>query len=126
MEPDHAPTRTFGESEPYAALTEARSKGCPSHLWLQIAKALEEQSPADAIAVYQAQIEPIVRMTNNHAYDQAADLVRRIRDLMAHTGNSAVIAPYLDTFRKQHKAKRNFMQRLGGVAAEKAGPRKIR
>jgi len=105
------------ESDPRAALTEARSKGCPSHLWLQIAKALEEQSPADAIAIYQAQIEPIVRMTNNQAYDRAADLVRRIRDLLARTGKATDIAPYLDTLRQQHKAKRNFMQRLEGIAA---------
>lgn len=114
------------ESDPRAALTEARSKGCPSHLWLQIAKALEEQSPADAIAIYQAQIEPIVRMTNNHAYDEAAGIVRCIRDLMTRTGKGADFTPYLDTLRKQHKAKRNFMQRLEGVAAEKPGPRKAR
>ncbi|MGH8679788.1 MAG: SWIM zinc finger family protein [Burkholderiales bacterium] len=106
------------ESDPYAALTEARSKGCPGYLWLQIAKALDEQSPADAIAIYQAQIEPIVRMTNSHAYDQAADLVRRIRDLMTRTGKHPDFSPYLDVLRTQHKAKRNFMQRLDALAAE--------
>lgn len=56
-------------------------------------------------------------MTNNQAYDRAADLVRRIRDLMARTGKATDIAPYLDTLRTQHKAKRNFMQRREGIAA---------
>lgn len=104
------------EDDPRAALAEARANGCPDHLWLQIARALETGSPADSIAIYQRQIEPIVRMTNNQAYDHAADLVRRIRDLMARTGKSGEFAPYLDTLRTQYKAKRNFMERLNRIA----------
>ena len=100
------------EGDPRAALDVARASGCPGRLWLQLAKALEEQSPADAIGIYRNQIEPIVRMTNNNAYDEAADIVRRLRDLMASTGKGADFSPYLDTLRTQHKAKRNFMQRL--------------
>lgn len=103
------------EGDPRAALAEARASGFHGHLWLQIAKALEADSPADAIAIYRDQVEPIVRMTNNQAYDQATDIVRRIRDLMAGTGKGADFAPYLDTLRTQHKAKRNFMQRLDGI-----------
>ena len=53
-----------------------------------------------------------MRVTNNNAYDEAADIVHRIRDLMAGTGKGADFAPYLDTLRTQYKAKRNFMQRL--------------
>jgi uncharacterized Zn finger protein len=108
------------EGNPHAALEVARTSGCPGHLWLQIARALEEQSPADAIGIYQTQIEPIVRMTNNNAYDEAADIVRRIRDLKTGTGKGADFAPYLETLRTQHKAKRNFMQRLEAVATEPA------
>ena len=100
------------EGDPRAALAEARASGCPGYLWLHIAKALEADSPADAITIYQTQIEPIVRVTNNNAYDEAADIVHRIRDLMAGTGKGADFAPYLDTLRTQYKAKRNFMQRL--------------
>lgn len=104
------------EGDPRAALAEARASGCPGYLWLHIAKALEADSPTDAIGIYQTRIEPIVRMTNNNAYDEAADLVRRIRDLMTRIGESAEFAPYLDTLRTQHKAKRNFMQRLDRIA----------
>jgi hypothetical protein len=39
---------------------------------------------------------------------------------MASTGKGADFAPYLETLRTQHKAKRNFMQRLDAVAAEPA------
>ena len=108
------------EGDPRAALETARASGCPGHLWLHIAKALERDSPTDAIAIYRDQIEPIVRMTNNQAYDNAIDLLRRIRDLMARTGKGADFAPYLETLRTQYKAKRNFMQRMDAVAAEPA------
>lgn len=114
------------ERDPRAALTEARASGCPGYLWLHIAKALEADSPTDAIAIYRDQIEPIVHMTNNQAYDNATDLLRRIRDLMAATGKGADFAPYVETLRTQYKAKRNFMQRLDGVAAEKAAKRVTR
>ena len=103
------------EGDPRAALAQARASGCPGYLWLHIAKALEADSPADAITIYRDQIEPIVRMTNNQAYDNATDLLRRIRDLMARTGKGADFAPYVETLRTQHKAKRNFMQRLDGI-----------
>jgi len=114
------------EGDPRAALDQARAQGCAGHLWLQIAKALEEQGPTDAIAIYREQIEPIVRLTNNQAYDHAADLVRRIRDLMTPIRKCAEFAPYLDTLRTQHKAKRNFMLRLDAVATEKAAKQVIR
>lgn len=109
------------ESDPRAALEVARTSECPSHLWLRIARALEEPSPSDAIAIYQAQVEPIVQITNNNAYDEAAGIVRRIRDLMTSTGKGAEFAPYLDALRVQHKVKRNFIQRLDKIAKEKTG-----
>jgi len=37
------------------------------------------------------------------------------RPLMAGTGKGADFAPYLETLRTQHKAKRNFMRRLDGI-----------
>ncbi len=104
------------EGDPAAALAQARAGGCPTHLWLEIARALEADNPTDAITIYRDQIDPIVRLTNNDAYDQAADLLRRMRDLMARTGKQADFAPYLHALRKQHKAKRNFMQRLHGIS----------
>ncbi|MGH8727249.1 MAG: DUF6880 family protein [Burkholderiales bacterium] len=106
------------EGNPRAALEAARKTNCPAHLWLNVAKGLEAGSPDDAIAIYKDQIAPIVRLTNNQAYDDAAGVLRRIRDLMAHTGKAADFSAYLDSVRAQHKAKRNFMQRLDRLAVE--------
>ncbi|HZP93092.1 MAG TPA: SWIM zinc finger family protein [Burkholderiales bacterium] len=107
------------EGDPRAALEQARTGGCLGHLWLEIARALEADSPTDAIAIYRDQIGPIVRGTGNHAYDQAADLIRRMHDLMAATGRSEEFASCLATLRSEHKAKRHFIKRLEGIDLEK-------
>lgn len=111
------------ENDPLAALGEARAIGCGMHLWIRLGRALESSHPGEAIAIYQEQIGPIVNLTNNQAYDQAGDLLRRMRALMLRTGKSAEFGPYLDSLRLRHKAKRNFMRRLESVAAGKAGAR---
>lgn len=111
------------EDDPVAALREARASGCGTHLWLRLGKALESGHPDDAVAIYQEQIGPIVNLTNNQAYDQAVDLLRRMRALMVRTGKSAEFGLYLNSLRVRHKAKRNFMRRLESAAAEKAGAR---
>ncbi|MGH8718033.1 MAG: DUF6880 family protein [Burkholderiales bacterium] len=106
------------EGDPHAALEAARKTNCPSHLWLNVAKGLETGSPDDAIVIYKDQIEPIVRLTNNHAYDDAAGVLRRIRELMTRTGKAADFSAYLDSVRAQYKAKRNFVQRLDRLAVQ--------
>lgn len=113
------------EGDPRTALETARKTQCASRLWLQLAKALEDESPEDAIAIYKDQVEPIVRMTNNDAYDRATEIIRRVRDLMQRAGKSADFLDWLTTVRAQHKAKRNFIQRLDRlVSSIGAGPRK--
>ena len=109
------------EGDLVAALREARSNGCGTQQWLQLAKALETDHPVEAVAIYQERIGPIINLTNNQAYDQAAGLLRRISALMVRNGKSAGFGPYLDTLRVQYKAKRNFMQRLEVVAAARSG-----
>jgi len=114
------------EGAPKTALDQARATGCPVHLWLEIARALEKESAADAIAIYQEQIDPVVARTRDHAYDEATKLVQRVRDLLAGAGSSADFAPWLNAVRARHKAKRNFMKRLDRLAAEKMADGGIR
>lgn len=111
------------EGDAQAALDAARKTSCPVRLWLEVAKALEAESPKDAIAVYQAQVEPIVSLTNNDAYDDAAEIVGHVRKLMAKSDRNGTFRNWLDTLRAKHKAKRNFMKRLerfSTAAASKA------
>jgi uncharacterized Zn finger protein len=106
------------EGNPRAALENARAAGCGTYLWLQIAQALEADSPENAIAVYADQIDPIVKQTNNQAYDEAAEIVRRVRELTTRIGKGGEFAGWIDELRARHKAKRNFMQRLVRIAGE--------
>lgn len=105
----------LSEGNPIAALEEARSADCAESLWLQLAEALETTRPDEAISIYQSQVEPIVRMTNNDAYDRAAKLLARLRKLMLSTGRRGGFVSYVAELRVKHKAKRNFMLRLDGV-----------
>lgn len=100
------------ESEIEAALNAARRTPCPTTLWLQLARALEATHLDEAVEICQAQIEPIVRMTSNDAYDHAADVIGRIRELMTKAGRAAEFRDYVLRVRAEHKAKRNFMKRL--------------
>ena len=58
-------------------------------------------------------------MTNNDAYDRAATLLARLRELMLSTDRRGEFVSYVAELRVQHKAKRNFMQRLDRVLAGK-------
>jgi len=48
----------------------------------------------------------------NDAYREAAKLIRKIRKLMARLGRQDEFPPYLESVRKTHKPKRNFMAML--------------
>lgn len=100
------------EGDSDAALAFAKAGGCTEHLWFAIAAAREQSHPADAAEIYQARLDRIVHQGNNHAYDEAAALVRKIHDLMRRTNQENEFAAWLETVRTRHKAKRNFMQRL--------------
>ncbi|MBI3918436.1 MAG: hypothetical protein HY322_15685 [Betaproteobacteria bacterium] len=105
------------ERTPRAALEQARATGCSMHLWLDIARALEKADAADAIVIYQEQIDAVIAHTRDHAYEEAGKLAQRIGSLLRSTGRSAEFTPWLDALRARHKAKRNLLKRLESVVA---------
>ncbi|MEN8179101.1 MAG: DUF6880 family protein [Pseudomonadota bacterium] len=100
------------EKDIEAAWREAQAGGCSKGLWLQLAGLREKQHPQDAIAVYREQISPIVEQTNNEAYAEAADLLRRVEKVMNRLGEQATFQQYLNAVRTEYKRKRNFMKLL--------------
>ena len=70
----------------------------------------EKNFPADAVPIYQRQIDPLLDRKNNGSYEEAVQLLGRIRDLMARLKQSDRFAAYLTTVRAAHKAKRNFIK----------------
>jgi len=103
------------EDDPLAALSEARAGKCDGHLWFDIAAALEAINATEAVRIYQERIDDIIDLKGNRAYDEAADLVRHIRKLMNQLHREEEFLPWLDTVRRRHKAKSNFMKRLEGI-----------
>ena len=100
------------EKDIEAAWHEAQTGGCGEHLWMQLAKLREKDHPADAIAVYEARIEPIINRTNNNAYREAIGLIRKIDKLMKQIGQGNEFQEYVLSLRTKYKRKRNFIAML--------------
>jgi len=98
-----------------AAWTEAQEGSCNESLWLELAKKREADHPEDALAVYRTLVEPRVNQTNNQAYREAADLVKKAGVLFKRLGRSEEWDRYLANLREHYKRKRNFMAMLANV-----------
>ena len=107
------------ERNPGSALTAARAHGCAQHLWLQLAKALEADTPEEAVRIYQAQIGSVVTRGDKAAYFEAAQLIARLCKLMHAAKREQEYTTWLAGVRLRHKAKRNFIQELDRLAAQK-------
>lgn len=105
------------EGDSDSALAEARAGGCTEALWFDLAEARERNHPREAIAIYQARIDDIVDRRNNEAYDQAAELVAKIRGLMYRVRQRKAFDEWLEAVRGRHRAKRNFMKRINETMA---------
>ncbi|MGH9834959.1 MAG: tetratricopeptide repeat protein [Blastocatellia bacterium] len=100
------------EGDAEAAWQEALEGGCSEDLWVQLAALREKGHPEEALEIYQRQIEPLVNQKNNQAYEQAAKYVGKVRELMKRLRREAEFNAYLESIRKAHKPKRNFMALL--------------
>ena len=98
-----------------AAWQEAQAGGCSDSLWMRLGGLREKEHPADAMAIYQRQIDPIVNRKKNDAYRDAAKLIGKISKLMGRLDREAEFPQYLDSVRKAHKPKRNFMAMLSDL-----------
>ncbi len=108
------------EKDAEAAWHEAQIGGCSDDLWLKLAGLRERDHPEDALAVYRNQIEPALSQKNSIAYREAVGFLRKIRELMNRTGQESEFAPYLESVRLAHKAKRNFIKLLEQAAWSRA------
>ena len=100
------------EKDVEAAWTEAKTGGCTRELWLDLAAKREKDHPEDALAVYQAQVEPTLAQKNNDAYHEAIGLLRKVRGLLVRLVREQEFGNYLTALRMAHKPKRNFMKLL--------------
>ncbi len=95
-----------------AAWAEAKSGGCHDGLWFQLAEAREKDHPEDAIAVYTEQLRPALQYAEQRAYEDAVEILRKIRKLTVRIGKEGEFASLIQSIRAQHKPRRNLMKVL--------------
>ncbi len=100
------------EKEFDKALHEAQTGGCTEHLWLVLAKACEKPYPAEALTIYQNRIGDIIKLTNNKAYDRAADMLKTIKKLMRKLKQQSQFKDYIEQLRMDYKQKRNLIKKI--------------
>ena len=100
------------EKDAEAAWREAKAGICHERLWLQLADVRAKEHPEDAIAVYQRQVAHLVQQTNNHSYEEAITLVKKIKPLLTRCRGGSSVGDYFAELRVAFKAKRNFMKML--------------
>lgn len=98
------------EKRDEAAWEEAQKGGCAEHLWRQLAKLREKEHPEDAIEIYRRQVQPLIARANNQSYEEAAEFLGRIHNLMQKTGQEAEFFAWLLQLKSENKRKRNFIK----------------
>ncbi len=94
------------------AWQEAQVGGCSKPLWLKLAERRQQTHPADALPIYQQEIEPLIQQTNNTAYANAISFLHQVHDLMLRLNQQAEFQALVAHLRQTYKAKRNFIALL--------------
>jgi hypothetical protein len=86
--------------------------GCSSDLRLTLARALERTRPADAISLYEPEVEKLINRKARNHYLAAISLLARVRVLYLATQNTTGWDRYLADLATTHRAKRSLMAML--------------
>lgn len=96
-----------------AAWAAANRGECHSGLLIRLAEELAQaQRLDDAAQLYQRLIPCFIEQTNNQAYQQAADLLRKLHSTLKSDANTDSFSRYVAELRTRFKAKRNFIKLL--------------
>jgi uncharacterized Zn finger protein len=117
QEADHSElVRVFLWEKRYdEAWQEALAGSCATDLWMKLAAMREQDHPQDALSIYRERIAPLVEMTNNAAYEQAVELLHKIRKTLDRLGRETEFDDYLVALRVEFKRKRNFIKLLDAI-----------
>ena len=99
-----------GQLEP--AWQEAGAFGCSDALWHELAGKREPDHPADALPIYQREVNALLETKRNDGYEAAVKLLGHIRTLMIRLGGERDFPAYLASVRAAHGRKRNFAKLL--------------
>lgn len=100
------------EGDVEQAWAEAQGGGCSNRWWAELARLREADHPEDAIPIWQREVERAIDTKKNPGYQEAVELMARVRRLMTAAGRPDSFAPYAAQVRATHKPKRNLMKLL--------------
>ena len=100
------------EGDVEVAWNEAKVGGCHDGLWFQLAEARAKDNPEDAISVYTSLLKPALQYAQQQAYEDAVEILRKIRNLMLRIGKEREFSSLAQSVRAQYKPRRNFIKLL--------------
>lgn len=100
------------ENDSDQAWQAAQTGGCSQRHWMRLADVRSADHPEEALSVYQPAIEPLLDQTNNQAYEQAIELLLKIKDLQDRLNQTAKFETYVAQLKTTYKRKRNFIKFL--------------
>lgn len=106
------------EEDADAAWNALNQGECPQNLHIQVARAVEEKRPNDALSIYLPMISSLVTQTNNRAYEQAIALIERVQIVMRQQGKHNQFLAYMVEWKLNFKRKINFIKMLDDIAIE--------
>ncbi|WP_416670654.1 SWIM zinc finger family protein [Egbenema bharatensis] len=98
------------EGNPEQAWIEAQAGGCSQKLWFKLAELRKADHPEEVLPIYQKQVEPLIQQTNNQAYADAVEFLRKSRELMVRLDRAQEFEQWVAHLQRTYKAKRNFMK----------------
>jgi uncharacterized Zn finger protein len=81
---------------------------------MQLAELRQDEFPADAIPIYQEEVERSICAKDNRGYREAVGTMIRVQALMTRAGKEGDFPAYAAQVRAVHKAKRNLMKLFDG------------
>ncbi|HNV56663.1 MAG TPA: SWIM zinc finger family protein [Smithellaceae bacterium] len=103
------------EKNPEAAWEAANAGGCSQAIWMKLAAIRGQDYPMDSVGIYRKFVGPMIEQTNNQAYEDAIQLIKKIQAIMNRLGKENIFSGYVTELRTKYKAKRNFIKLLDQI-----------
>jgi uncharacterized Zn finger protein len=103
------------EGDPDAAWDMACAHGCTEDLWVELANQRAVAHPEESLTIYRRQVERVLTVTNQQAYERAIGVLRAIIPLMNRLERGNELGAYLASLRETYRRKRNFIKLLDAL-----------
>lgn len=120
LEPDSVLVDALIDEGDLAAAWDAAKHRASEDQWLRLADLVAQTRPADALAVYLRQIEPLRQETGERTYRRMARLLYSARDCHHRLGTDRVFNVYLRALRAEQKRKRRLIAILDAQGLREA------